>query len=311
MKTWWNDYISLKYLKKGRDKDGLDCWGLVKLIYKEQYNIELPSFAEEYEAEQQTKIEQLIALGKEGWEKVETPTIGDVALLRVNGLFMHVGVVVSPNQFIHVSEHTDTTVERFDTGLWKHRVEGFYRYVEKVNVGDLTLAIKPHPLKTERIDGQVPADSSVAEIIEYIKAQYPVAEEYDVLPVIFVNGKLVPQEEWHIVPLPGDVIQYRAVAEGNVLKMILTIAIVVAAAYIVGPEALALSGWTATAVQAGITVVGSLLLNAIFPVRMPAQPESPGTALAQNLLQGGSNQASQYGAIPVVLGQLTLIRLKN
>lgn len=304
MKTWWNDYISLKYLKKGRDKDGIDCWGLVKLIYKEQYNIELPSFAEEYEAEQQTKIEQLIALGKEGWEKVETPTIGDVALLRVNGLFMHVGVVVSPNQFIHVSEHTNTTVERFDTGLWKHRVEGFYRYVEKVNVGDLTLAIKPHPLKTERIDGQVPADSSVAEIIEYIKAQYPVAEEYDVLPVIFVNGKLVPQEEWHIVPLPGDVIQYRAVAEGNVLKMILTIAIVVAAAYIVGPEALALSGWTATAVQAGITVVGSLLLNAIFPVRMPTQPESPGTALAQNLLQGGSNQASQYGAIPVVLGQM-------
>jgi hypothetical protein len=304
MKTWWNDYISLKYLKKGRDKDGLDCWGLVKLIYKEQYNIELPSFSEDYEAEQQTKIEQLIALGKEGWEKVESPTIGDVALLRVNGLFMHVGVVVSPNQFIHVSEHTDTTVERFDTGIWKHRVEGFYRYVEKVNVGDLTLAIKPHPLKTERIDGKVPANSSVAEIIEFIKAQYPVAQEYDALPVIFVNGKLVPQEEWHIVPLPGDVIQYRAVAEGGVLKMILTIAIVVAAAYIVGPEALALSGWTATAVQAGITVVGSLLLNAIFPVRMPTQPEAPGNAIAQNLLQGGSNQASQYGAIPVVLGQM-------
>jgi hypothetical protein len=303
MKTWWNDYISLKYLKKGRDKDGIDCWGLVKLIYKEQYNIELPSFAEEYEAEQQTKIEQLIALGKEGWEKIETPTIGDVALLRVNGLFMHVGVVVSPNQFIHVSEHTNTTIERFDTGIWKHRVEGFYRYVEKVNCGDLTLAIKPHPLKTERIDGQVPSNSSVAEIIEFIKTQYPVAEEYNFNPVIFINGKLVPQEEWHIVPLPGDVIQYRAVAEGNIIKMILTIAIVVAAAYIVGPEMLALEGFAASAAQVGITVVGNLLLNAIFPVRMPTQ-ETPGNALAQNLLQGGSNQASQYGAIPVVLGQM-------
>jgi hypothetical protein len=307
MKTWWNDYISLKYLKKGRDKDGIDCWGLVKLIYKEQYNIDLPSFAEEYEAEQQTKIEQLIALGKEGWEKVDTPTIGDVALLRVNGLFMHVGVVVSPNQFIHVSEHTDTTVERFDTGIWKHRVEGFYRYVEKVNVGDLTLAIKPHPLKTERIDGQVPANSSIAEIIEFVKTQYPVAQEYNFNPVIFVNGKLVPQEEWHIVPLPGDVIQYRAVAEGNVFKLILSIAIVVAASYLTAGLVTAgyvSAGVAATAVQAGLTVVGSLLVNAIFPVRMPTQPESPGTALAQDLLQGGSNQASQYGAIPVVLGQM-------
>jgi hypothetical protein len=306
MKTWWNDYISLKYLKKGRDKDGIDCWGLVKLIYKEQYNIDLPSFSDEYEAEQQTKIEQLIALGKEGWEKVDTPTIGDVALLRVNGLFMHVGVVVSPNQFIHVSEHTDTTIERFDTGIWKHRVEGFYRYVEKVNVGDLTLAIKPHPLKTERIDGQVPANSSVADIIEFVKTQYPVAQEYNCNAVIFVNGKLVPQEEWHMVPLPGDVIQYRAVAEGNVLRIIASIAIVVAASYFTAGLVTAgyvSAGVAASAVQAGLTVVGSLLLNAIFPVRMPTQ-EAPGTALAQNLLQGGSNQASQYGAIPVVLGQM-------
>lgn len=305
MQTWWNDYIGINYKEKGRDKDGLDCWGLVRLIYKEQYQIDLPSFTENYESDEKQKMEQLLAFGKEGWEKVDTPTIGDVVLLRILGLNVHVGVIVSPNQFIHVREATNTTIERFDTGIWKHRIEGFYRYVEKVNYGDVTLAISPHPLKTERIDGNVPAESSVAEIIDFIKNQYPVAQEYNVHPVIFVNGKLIPQEEWDMVPKEGDVIQYRAVAEGDVLKTVFSIAVMVAASYIVGPEMLALSGWQASLVQAGISIVGNLLINAIFPVRPPsmALPKDPGNAVAQNLLQGGSNQASLYGAIPVVLGQ--------
>jgi hypothetical protein len=309
MNLWWNDYIGIPYLEKGREKDGLDCWGLVRLVYKEQYNIDIPSFVDEYESYDSKHISELIAIGKENWTKVTEPTIGDVILLRINGLFMHVGVVVSPNQFIHVREGQDAVIERFDTGIWKHRVGGFYKYTEKVTHGDLTLAICPHPLKTERIDGQVPAESSIAEIVEYIRQQYPVAKEYNIEPNIFVNGKLIPREEWAAVPIAGDVIQYRAVATGGgggFFRTILSIAVVVAAAYF-APMVAANLGITSSlgisVVQAGLSVVGSLLVNAIFPVRPPKPPKDPGTAKAQNLLQGGSNQANFYGAIPVVLGK--------
>ena len=42
--SWLNRYIGKPYKYGGRDVTGLDCYGLVKLIYKEQYNQNLPDW---------------------------------------------------------------------------------------------------------------------------------------------------------------------------------------------------------------------------------------------------------------------------
>lgn len=42
--SWLNDYIGIPYQFGGRTREGLDCYGLVKLIYSEQYDEALPDW---------------------------------------------------------------------------------------------------------------------------------------------------------------------------------------------------------------------------------------------------------------------------
>ncbi len=293
----------------GRDIDGLDCWGLVRLIYKDQFNIDLPSYVDQYNADDtHSTLAELIAISKESWTKTDSPVVGDVLLLRAEGSLSHVGVVISPTHFIHVIEDVNVAIERYDQGKWKSRLEGAYRYDSNLTVGDVSIVACPNPLKNVRIDGHVPADSTINEIVEYIKKEYASDLHIDSNVAIMVNGMPVPQEQWDMKPVNGDMIQYRAVAGKGAIKLIATIAVVVAAAYF-APAVLTGLGIEATATalavaSAGISIVGTMLINAIFPIRPPSAPESAGTAENQNLLQGGSNKANPYGAIPVVLGKI-------
>ena len=39
--SWLNRYIGKPYKYGGRDMEGLDCYGLVKVIYNDRYNLKL------------------------------------------------------------------------------------------------------------------------------------------------------------------------------------------------------------------------------------------------------------------------------
>ncbi len=293
----------------GRDINGLDCWGLVRMIYKDQFDIELPSYVDQYNADDtHSSLAELIAISKESWTKTDNPVVGDVLLLRAEGSLSHVGVVISPTHFIHVIEDINVAIERYDQGKWKNRLEGAYRYDSNLAIGDVSVVACPNPLKNVRIDGHVPANSTLNEIVEYIKKEYASDLHIEGNVVIMVNGVPVPQDQWDMKPVDGDMIQYRAVAGKGAFRMLLTIAVVFAASliapYLVPQGLTGIAAKAAlSAATAAISIVGTMLVNAIFPIR-PPEIKDAGTAQSQNLLQGGSNQATPYGAIPVVLGKI-------
>jgi cell wall-associated NlpC family hydrolase len=122
-------YIGIPFVDHGRTMEGCDCWGLVRLIYSQEFGIELDDLGPLYQSTLDADgMRRLSIVQLPRWEKVEVPQVGDGVLLQVKGVPIHVGVIVSDNQMIHVEHGLDAVVERFDTALWGQRVRGFYRY---------------------------------------------------------------------------------------------------------------------------------------------------------------------------------------
>jgi cell wall-associated NlpC family hydrolase len=129
--AWTNKYIDIPFKPDGRDRSGLDCWGLVCLIYKEQLNIELPSWSGVFKDQSIGCLKQVarsMAIERDRWVKVDKPEPFDVILLRTGAYIWHVGVVLTPTTMLHVMSGINSVIESF-TGLqWKNRVQEFRRY---------------------------------------------------------------------------------------------------------------------------------------------------------------------------------------
>lgn len=302
---WWNDYVGIPYDLRGRDRSGIDCWGLVRLVYKEQFNIDLPSFSEKYEDDSNSdQFQELLATQREGWVNVQDPKVGDVVLMRVLGLESHIGIYIGEGKFLHAKRDTNAVIESLDSLRWKKRVIGFYRYMPN----HATLSAIANPLKTERIDGLVDCTKNLIEIQKSIK------EHKDHEDGIFmVDGRIIPKDEWAVyIPKPGSRVEYRALIGDDDLGRAVTSIALVYVAIQFGPEVatfftgteVAAGTAAAAAGSAAITIAGSLLLNRIFPVRTPELPQGMSLEIgkSQITLQGGTNEATPYSSIPIVLG---------
>lgn len=128
----WDKYIGIPFLRDGRDINGLDCWGLVSLIYQEELDIYLPLYNgvfKDKSPETMLEISRLMKEEREKWIKVQDPQEFDVLLLRTGRYAFHVSLVIDSENMIHVEEGINSVIEKYTGPLWKQRIEGIYRYV--------------------------------------------------------------------------------------------------------------------------------------------------------------------------------------
>lgn len=331
MKNWWNKYVGIPYKLHGRDTDGLDCWGLVRLVYKDEKNIDLPSLSEEYYSSDNFKHnEEVISNNNENWTLSEEYTTGDVVLFRINGAESHVGIVIDDNRFLHSKEGVGVTIEKLNSTQWRKRVAGFYKYNKTV---EAYIHAAMHPLKTVKLDLIATPGQTLQEIVDSLQTKYGIQSKIFNNHILFLDGYPIAKEQWSEIKLKeGQHVDYRVVPTGGGSgRLLATLALVAvawwAAPYVagaalgVGGAGFGTAGYAAlgTAVTAGtvtagsvalatslatagINIVGGLLINAIFPIR--SNKSEPVQFRSTNLLQGGSNQENQYGAIPVILGRV-------
>lgn len=122
------DLVGVPFRPFGRTVKGLDCFGLVMLLYKRR-GIIVPDVkygdTDESRNKAITSAENL-----KGWEAVKQSP-GVAVAFRKNGIVQHCGVVIDDDRFIHSSEdHSGVVIGRFSRNGNFHRqmVAGFYDY---------------------------------------------------------------------------------------------------------------------------------------------------------------------------------------
>jgi cell wall-associated NlpC family hydrolase len=89
---WLNTYVGIPYEFGGRNMDGVDCYGLVKLIYFDQYDIILPDWHLD-ESELITRANLISSQLTEGaWEPLEEPVDGCFVICSATTAAYHLGL---------------------------------------------------------------------------------------------------------------------------------------------------------------------------------------------------------------------------
>ena len=295
-RAWWDDYCGIPYIPLGRTREpGFDCWGLVRFVKREREGVDLPSLASYSPADRA----ETIARESERWADVTAaPRPGDVAVFRTNGHADHVALIVAPGLMLHVVEGGVSHVVRMDHPLWRRRLVSVWRY------GAGTVGVAP---------GLVTLQAQAGDTVLSLIVRAGVDPERC---LVSVAGRRLPRSMWGLCrPASGAPVEMRRMmAGGDSGKLVASLAVMAVAwyaapalmGYAAGSAGWAAAGaagsaWTVAAANAGLNIVGNMLVSKIFPTRTGMASPSSGDAVFA--LQGGSNSAHHYGAVPVVLGR--------
>lgn len=123
-------YMGIPFLVGGRGEEGVDCWGLVRLVYRDALGIQLDAYEDTDGKEKEVTAEK-IRLEEVGWLDVprQDTRVGDLVILIIKGFPWHVGVLVEPDRFVHADPIRGGVVkERLNAVHWRSRICGFRRH---------------------------------------------------------------------------------------------------------------------------------------------------------------------------------------
>ncbi|MGP1664446.1 MAG: NlpC/P60 family protein [Rhodanobacter sp.] len=127
--AWCVDFVKIPYVDRGRDHVGVDCYGLVVLVNREQFAREVRDYVYASSLDQISVaaiIERHLTID---WGRVETPQPGDLVMLQILGRPWHCAIHVAPGLILHAIDNSASCIDRVDSVRWQRRVLGYYRPV--------------------------------------------------------------------------------------------------------------------------------------------------------------------------------------
>jgi cell wall-associated NlpC family hydrolase len=126
--SWVNDYINIPYVIGGRDMSGVDCYGLCKLVYHNEYGIDLPDWLyDEFDLRGREKIISSVVCSGE-FKETDDPIDGDFVVCSRTKAAYHVGLYFAGG-VLHAHRESGSVYEPLSR---------FQRSYVKVTFGDWT-----------------------------------------------------------------------------------------------------------------------------------------------------------------------------
>lgn len=126
----WKD-LKVVYEHRGTTRKGCDCTGLIIGILQElgyMRNYKLRKYAPDWNLHAGADNHIVDEIEKVA-DKIETPDIGDVVLLKFGRCVAHVGVVIEQGLFVHCFvDSKKCTVSSLWNSRWTKRIHAFYRF---------------------------------------------------------------------------------------------------------------------------------------------------------------------------------------
>jgi cell wall-associated NlpC family hydrolase len=133
--TEFYKYIDIPFKDLGRDLKGVDCFGLVKYIYKDKLNIDIGET--EITAGDFDGIESEIKRFSNMFQRVFEPRIYDIIFCYKSPserIVNHIALYIGAGRIIHAVNGQGVVIEKaIRNPAYMNMIEGFYRYKGEMN----------------------------------------------------------------------------------------------------------------------------------------------------------------------------------
>lgn len=130
---WAEKYLGIPWVSRGQDWSGVDCYGLLVLVFREEFGVSIPTFPEvdPREIPEERWAEVVDAAWSEGKEEFWEPVSGDRKVGDAVELVLlgrpHCGVMVSGTEMLHASEGVGVHIVSVIRGGFCRRILNTFR----------------------------------------------------------------------------------------------------------------------------------------------------------------------------------------
>lgn len=169
MSHWAVKYIGLKHVPGGRGAEGVDCWGLVRLVYRDEFQIELPMLPGVSQSSILSIAGAISSHVERDWEEVYRPFDGCTVAMSQHKVIHHVGLFAEADggKIIHCWDKQNVIADTVRGIAFKgFQVIKFYRHkLWHTSLRSPTLSIPPPHVNIGHAPGSLFAVGSGSSIL--------------------------------------------------------------------------------------------------------------------------------------------------